>query len=165
MSPASLSEVRKSPLLAPYLRPALYVPELKSRKKAAAIEEMVAVLSAEKLTGHPEGVLEAVRMREELGSTGLGKGIALPHARSTLVTQRAVVVARSAKGIDFDAVDGRPAHLFFLVVAPPLERDPVYLKLMAEIVRAVRLAKTRQRLLDASDFKAVRRILIGAIDE
>ena len=63
------------------------------------------------------------------------------------------------------AGDARPAHLFFLVVAPPLERDPVYLKLMAEIVRAVRLAKTRQRLLDAPDFKAVRRILIGAIDE
>ncbi|HSQ61171.1 MAG TPA: PTS sugar transporter subunit IIA [Acidobacteriota bacterium] len=165
MSPAALSEVRKTPLLAPYLRPALYVSELKSRTKAASIEELVAVLAADKLTRHPEGVLEAVSRREDLGSTGLGKGIALPHARSTLVTQRAVVVARSAKGIDFDAMDGQPAHLFFLVVAPPLERDPVYLKLMAEIVRAVRLAKTRQRLLDAPDFKAVRRILIGAIDE
>lgn len=165
MSPAALSEVRKSPLLAPYLKPALYLSELKSRKKAAAIEELVAPLTADKLTRHPEGVLEAVRMREELGSTGLGKGIALPHARSTLVTQRAVVVGRSAGGIDFDAADGQPAHLLFLVVAPPLERDPVYLKLMAEIVRAVRLAKTRQRLLDAPDFKAFRRILIGAIDE
>jgi mannitol/fructose-specific phosphotransferase system IIA component (Ntr-type) len=98
-----------------------------------------------------------------MGGTGLGKGIAVPHARSTLVKQRAVVIARSTKGVEFDSPDGKPAHLLFLLVAPPLEKDPVYLNLMAEIVGAVRLARTRQRLLDAADFKAFRRILLEAI--
>jgi len=145
-----------------YLRPTLFIPELKSKRKDPALEELVAQVAAAQLTRHPDRVLEAVRRRESMGSTGLGKGIAVPHARSTLVKQRTVVVARSKKGVDYDAPDGKPAQLLFLLVAPPLERDPVYLNLMAEIVGAVRLARTRQRLLDAADFKTFRRILVEA---
>jgi PTS system nitrogen regulatory IIA component len=165
MSTTALSADRKPTLLRQYLRPPLYLPELHAKKKPAALEELVAALVAEKLTRHPDGVLDALRHRETLGSTGLGKGIAMPHARSTLVSGRALVVARSSKGVDFDAVDGRPVHLVFLVVAPPLDRDPLYLNLMAEIVRGVRLAKTRQRLLDAPDFAALKRIMVAAADE
>jgi len=162
MSPATLAQVRESPLLWQHLQQGLFIPELKSKRKSSVLEEMVSVLAAAGLTRHPEGVLEAVRRREALGATGLGKGIAVPHARSTLVTGRAVVVARSRKGVDFDAPDGLPANLCFMIVAPPIERDPVYLSLMAEIVRSVRLAKTRQRLLDAPDFVLMRRILVEA---
>jgi mannitol/fructose-specific phosphotransferase system IIA component (Ntr-type) len=89
----------------------------------------------------------------------------VPHARSTLIAERAVVVARSRKGIDFEAVDGEPVHLLFLVVAPPMERDPIYLKLLADVVRAVRLSRTRQKLSDAPDFETVREILIHAASE
>jgi mannitol/fructose-specific phosphotransferase system IIA component (Ntr-type) len=146
-----------------YLRPSLYISELKSKRKSSVLEELVGRLASEHLTRHPNQVLDAVRRRESMGGTGLGKGIAVPHARSTLVKQRAVVIARSTKGVEFDSPDGKPAHLLFLLVAPPLEKDPVYLNLMAEIVGAVRLARTRQRLLDAADFKAFRRILLEAI--
>jgi mannitol/fructose-specific phosphotransferase system IIA component (Ntr-type) len=162
MSTTTLQPSRAVPLLVQHVRPTLYLPELRNKRKTSVLEEMVEALAAGGVTRHPEAVLDAVRRREALGSTGLGKGIALPHARSTLVTERAVVVARSHKGVDFDAPDGLPAHLCFLIVAPPLERDPVYLKLLAEIVRAVRRARTRQRLLDAPNFPALRRILLEA---
>lgn len=162
MSPATLAAPREAPLLAQHLQQALFISELKSKRKSAALEEMVGALVAAGVTRHPEGVLEAIRRRESLGSTGLGKGIAVPHVRSTLVTERAVVMARSSRGVDFDSPDGLPSNLCFMIVAPPLERDPVYLNLVAEIVRSVRLSKTRQRLLDAPDFAAARRIILEA---
>ena len=123
---------------------------------------MAGALAAARVARTPEPILDALRRREALGSTGLGKGIAVPHARSTMVSERALLVARSSKGIEFDAVDGQPVHLCFLIVAPPLERDPIYLKLVAEIVRATRLARTRQKLIDAPDFAALRTILVEA---
>jgi len=165
MSPVTIAPPRSTPLLWQHLQQALFISELKSKRKSSALEEMVSALVTAEVTRHPDGVLDAVRRREALGSTGLGKGIAVPHARSTLVTERAIVVARSPKGIDFESPDGLPSHLFFMIVAPPLERDPVYLNLLAEIVRSVRLAKTRQRLLDATNFAALRRILHEAAHE
>jgi len=162
MSSATLPATSRTTFLEEYLQPTLFIPELQSKRKAPAMEELVAQLAAAHRTRHPARVLEAVLRRESMGITGLGKGIAVPHARSTLVTERTVVFARSKKGIDYGATDGKPAQLLFLLVAPPLERDPVYLNLMAEIVGAVRLARTRQRLLDAPDFKTFRRILVEA---
>jgi mannitol/fructose-specific phosphotransferase system IIA component (Ntr-type) len=88
----------------------------------------------------------------------------VPHVRSTLVAERALLVARSTKGVEFDSLDGGPVHLCFLIVAPPLEHDPFYLKLVAEIVRSVRLARTRQKLLEAPNFNALREILSEAAD-
>jgi mannitol/fructose-specific phosphotransferase system IIA component (Ntr-type) len=102
-----------------------------------------------------------LRQREALGSTGIGKGVAIPHARSTMVAERAVLLARSSKGVDFDAMDENPVHLIFMIVAPPTERDPIYLQMLAQIVKAVRLAPVRRRILEAPDFGAIR-TLIGA---
>ena len=86
----------------------------------------------------------------------IGKGIAVPHARSTMVTERAVLLARSSKGVEFDAADEGLVHLIFMIVAPPTERDPIYLQMLAQIVRAVRLAPARRRILEAPDFAAIR---------
>src|SRR5512139_2773010 len=151
--------------LGPHLRPELFISELKSRTKDAVLGELVERLAATGTTRAPEAVLAALRQRESLGSTGIGKGIAVPHARSTVVSGRAVVVARSRRGVDFGSVDGTPAHLCFLIVAPPLERDTIYLQLLAQIVRGVRLSRTRQRLLEAPDFETVRAILVKAADD
>jgi len=151
------------PHLETHLRPTLFIPELKNKRKLSVLEEMVAHLAEQKVTRQTGSVLEVLRQREELGSTGVGKGIAIPHGRSTMVAERAVLLARSTKGIEFDAADGNPVHLCFLIVAPPTERDPVYLQLLAEIVRSVRLARTRQRLLEAPDFDSVRSILLGQL--
>lgn len=162
MAPVVTAAPASAPAAELHLRPDLYIPELRTRKKTSVLEEMAHALTAAKVVRSPESILDALRRREALGSTGLGKGIAVPHARSTLVAERALLVARSSKGVEFEAVDDGPVHLCFLIVAPPLERDPIYLKLVAEIVRATRLARTRQKLLDAPNFAAVRGILVEA---
>jgi PTS system nitrogen regulatory IIA component len=142
-----------------FLRPALFIPELRTKKKSSVLEELVEGLVAAGVTKHPDAILELLRQREALGSTGIGKGIAVPHARSTIISERVVLIARSRKGVEFEAADGAPVHLIFLIVAPPLEPDPAYLKLLAEIVHSVRLARVRQRLLDAPTFEAAREVL------
>ena len=162
MTSATLAARKPAAAIEAFLRPSLYLPELRSRKKNAVLDEVAQALSAAGMTRHPAAVAEALRQRESLGSTGIGKGVAVPHARSTLVSERTVLVARSHKGVDFDAIDGNPVHLMFLIAAPPIERDPIYLKLLAEIVRAVRLVKVRQRLLDAPDFDTIREVLAHA---
>ena len=161
MPPATAAERRIETLLELHLRPSLFIPELKNKRKSAVLEEMVAHLASQKVAHLAEPVLEVVRQREALGSTGIGKGIAIPHARSTMVAERAVLLARSVKGVDFDATDGNPVHLCFLIVAPPTEQDPIYLQLLAEIVKSVRLAPARKRILEAQDLDQIRTI-IGA---
>ncbi|HEX7078883.1 MAG TPA: PTS sugar transporter subunit IIA [Candidatus Eisenbacteria bacterium] len=159
----SAAATEPTSVVAPHLRPELFISELRSRKKSSVLEEMVATLALARVTRHPDAVLDVLRRREALGSTGIGRGIAVPHARATMVSERALVVARSKKGVAFDAMDGNPSHLLFLIVAPPIERDPIYLKLVAEIVKAVRLARTRQRILEAPGFDAVRDTLVQAL--
>ncbi len=163
MPTAPIAERRLATHLESYLRPELYIPELKSRRKSSVLEELVSHLAEQKVARFPDPVLEVLRQREALGSTGIGKGIAIPHARSTMVAERAVLFARSKKGIDFDAVDESPVHLCLLIVAPPTENDPIYLALLAEIVKALRLARVRQRLLDAPDFETVRNLILAQL--
>ena len=144
------------------LRSTLYLPNLSARRKTSALEEMVQALVPAGVTRYPAAILDLLAQREALGSTAIGKGIAVPHARSALIAERAVLVARSIRGIDFDAPDGKSVQLFFLIVAPSAGQDPIYLKLLADIVRAVRLTKVRQRLIEAPDFTAVQEALIHA---
>jgi len=143
-----------------FLRLDLFIPELRSHKKASVLEEMVGALARAGVTRNPEVVLQLLYEREALGSTAIGKGVAVPHGRSVLIGERAVLCARSSEGVDFDAPDGAPVRLLFLLVAPSMERDPIYLKLLAEVVRAVRLSKNRQLLLKARNFGAVREALL-----
>ena len=163
MLTVSTAERRIETHLEVHLRPTLFIPELRNRKKSAVLEEMVAHLAEQKVARHADALLEVLRQREALGSTGIGKGIAVPHARSTMVAERAVLLARSSKGVDFDASDGNPVHLCFLIVAPPTERDPVYLQMLAEIVRAVRLAPVRKKILEAPDFGAIRAVIAAQL--
>ncbi len=123
-----------------YLRPTLFIPELKNRKKSAVLEEMVAHLAQHQM-------------------------IAVPHARSTMVAERAVLLARSSKGVEFDAADESPVHLIFMIVAPPVERDPIYLQMLAQIVKAVRLAPARRRILEAPNFGAIRTLIAAQLSD
>lgn len=148
-----------------HLRPALFIPELKTKKKSSVLEEMVAHLALHQVARQADALLEVVRQREALGSTGIGKGIAVPHARSTMVAERAVLLARSTKGVEFDAADGNPVHLIFLIVAPPTEKDPIYLEMLAQIVRSVRLAPARRRILEAPDFATIRGLIAAQLDD
>ena len=165
MTYATIDTAKPATLLESFLRPQLFIPELRSHKKSSVLEEMVEALARAGVTRNPEVVLQLLHEREALGSTAIGKGVAVPHGRSVLIGERAVVCARSSEGVDFDSPDGAPVKLVFLLVAPAMERDPIYLKLLAEVVRAIRLSKNRQALLKAPHFSALREALLHGAAE
>lgn len=110
--------------LASLIKPERINLALKAKKKNDVIEELVGMIK----TGEDADLLyDTLLKREELGSTGIGKGIAIPHCRSLLIDKLEVAVGWSAKGVDFDSIDKKSAHLFFLIVAPPQDPGNQYL--------------------------------------
>ncbi|MDZ4803790.1 MAG: PTS sugar transporter subunit IIA [Candidatus Eisenbacteria bacterium] len=142
-----------------------FIPELKATNRDAALREMVETLEIGQQVRDREILLEMLRQREQLGSTGIGRGVAVPHGRSLAISQLMVVVARSTPGIDFEAMDSKPVHLIFLTAAPPQERANLYLPLLGKIVELVKSARVRKKLLSARDFAAFAAIMIEVDDD
>ena len=142
----------------------LFIPELSAKDKDGALKEMVECLVQAKRIQEGEILLQMLRQREHLGSTGIGRGVAVPHGRTLAMTRLAVVFARSEAGIEFEAMDEKPVHLVFLTVAPPQERTNLYLPVLGKIVEMVKGAKNRRRLLGAKDFDEVAEVLEEADD-
>ena len=106
-------------------------------------------------------VLEAVIEREKLGSTGVGHGVAIPHARTPLVSDVCGVFGRLKQPVDFDAVDDRPADLIFLLLAPE-DAGAEHLKALAQVSRMFRREDIRRSLRAAPDAQAMTHILVSA---
>ena len=106
---------------------------LGSRKKESVIGELVELLPVGESI--KSMLKDNLLKREKMGSTGVGKGIAIPHCRSVLVDKLTIIIGRSKRGIDFDAQDGKPVHLLFLIVAPPQPRPLEYLVILGEIAK------------------------------
>jgi nitrogen PTS system EIIA component len=118
------------------LVPGSVLPALKVNGKKQAVQELSA--RAASVTGLPErDVFDAVLQRERLGSTGIGAGIAIPHCKLPKVTKLHGVFARLEKPIDFDALDGEPVDLIFLLVAPEAAGAD-HLKALARMARLLR---------------------------
>jgi fructose-specific phosphotransferase system IIA component len=110
---------------------------LQAQTKDAAIRELVQVLVDAGTIQDPEATCDAVLAREALGSTGLENGLAVPHAKTTAVTDLAIAIGISPKGVEFSALDGQPSHLLFLLIAPPDKSGP-HIEALAEIARLTR---------------------------
>jgi len=121
---------------------------LESGNKEEIIEELVSLLVDTSDVSDADTIFEAVMGREREGSTGLEKGVAIPHAKSDAVKSLSIVIGISREGVDFEAQDGKPSHLFFLMVAPTSESGP-HVQAIAKIVKMIKLDKFRKRLLDA----------------
>jgi PTS system nitrogen regulatory IIA component len=145
--------------LSEFFEEELFIPQLKATDKEGALDELVAALVGAQRIKEGEILLQMLRQREHLGSTGIGRGVAVPHGRTLAISRLAVVFGRSQEGVDFDAMDGKPVHLVFLTVAPPQERSNLYLPVLGKIVEMVKSAKNRRRLLSAKDFDEVAEIL------
>ncbi|MFH1680980.1 MAG: PTS sugar transporter subunit IIA [Candidatus Eisenbacteria bacterium] len=145
--------------LSDYLDPNSLALSLKAGTKDEVLEELVGLLPID--AGSRNIALHLVKSREELGSTGVGKGIAIPHVRSTIFPNIMLAYGRSEKGIDFGAVDGQPVHNFFLVASPPIDPSNLYHPILAQIVRLVRLARNRKKLTES----ASKAELLNLIDE
>ena len=111
---------------------------LSSLKKIDALEEMVKALRERGLLSRSEGVFEDLKKREEVGSTGIGRSIALPHSQGEGIEKPLIALGVSRKGVDYDSGDGLPVHLLFLVLSP-MKPAGRHLELLAA---AARLAKT-----------------------
>lgn len=108
-------------------------------------------------------LLDAVVERERLGATGVGDGVAIPHARTNLVTEVACIFARLKQPVDFDAPDGRPADLIFLLIAPE-EAGADHLKALAQVSRLMRRQDIRQALRAAPDANALTAVLANGVN-
>jgi PTS system nitrogen regulatory IIA component len=114
--------------------------DLNGRKREAVLNEMVAFLKKKQKVAKEKELFDKLIKREELGSTAIGNGVAIPHCKSKAVKQSLVLLAVSREGVDFKAMDGKPAHLFFLVVSPP-ENPSLNLQILAAIAHLVRKSK------------------------
>ena len=114
-------------------------PQLNADDKDTAIQEMVeALVEAGQLTaGDKDEIIAAVMKREELGSTGIGRGVAVPHTKHAVVEKLVGTVAVSADGIDFNSLDGENVQLFFLLISPP-DRPGDHLRALENITRHLR---------------------------
>lgn len=124
--------------------------ELVGDSKAEVIDELAGVVAAR----HPEIVrtrlVQALEDRERLNSTALGDGVAIPHGKLAGVKRVVAAFGRSPAGVDFSSLDGKPTHLFFLLVAPE-DSAGAHLKALARVSRLLKDDGFRARLMHATD--------------
>jgi mannitol/fructose-specific phosphotransferase system IIA component (Ntr-type) len=131
-----------------FLAPSAISLDLQAKTKEAVLDELLGLLGVdERATGT---LARLLRRREALGSTGVGKGIAIPHCRSLAVNRLRLAFGLHPQGVDYDAVDGRPVHIFFLIVAPPVEVANQYLQVLGRIAQFAQQADVAERLRSLS---------------
>jgi len=133
-------------------------PRLESKTKDEVLEELTDLLEKTGKVTNREEFLRVIREREELGSTGIGYNIAIPHARSTGIKGLTGAFGISKEGIEFDALDKEPVYLFFVLAAPKNAAGD-YLKALATISRLLRNRKSRQALMKADTVGEIVKII------
>jgi len=128
------------------------------RTKRDVLAEMSAALAKVEPQIEADRLLEVLLEREELQSTGIGEGVAIPHGKMAGLDRLVASFARSPEGVEFDSIDGQPTHHFFLLVVPE-HSGGQYLKALARISRFFRDAAFRQRLSEAETLEDVLRTI------
>ena len=122
--------------------------ELEGNTKDDILKELIGLLG---LDDKSEGMLfKMLKRRENLGSTGIGRSIAIPHCRSLVVNKLRVAFGRKSDGVDFKAIDEKPVRFFFLIVAPPLEVSNQYLPVLGKIAQFSKEPDVPDRLFQIS---------------
>lgn len=137
------------------------VRDLKATTKDGVLEEMVDLVCTSDAVSDRQALLSAVRERERVLSTGIGLGIAIPHAKIPGVSRFVVAVGRHPTGIEFDAIDGRPVHLVVLIAGPQDAQDR-YLRLLARLSGRLKQEDVRRRLMAAKGNEEIVSILASA---
>ena len=122
--------------------------ELMGETKDDVLRELIKLMGLDERS--EEMLFKMLKRREELGSTGIGRGIAIPHSRSLVVSKLRVAFGRKAAGVDYKSIDNQPAKFFFLIVAPPLEVSNQYLPVLGKIAQFAKEESVPQRLLEIS---------------
>jgi PTS system fructose-specific IIC component len=141
-----------------YLKLEAIIMEIKAKEKIAAINELVEHMVAKKLVRDGKEFIKALAKRENLESTGIGDGIAIPHARTDAVQDLILAFARSPQGIDFSSIDGKPSHIIFLIASPEGKKSE-YIMALAKLSRLLRKHPVRELLRDAKNPKEIMDII------
>jgi PTS system nitrogen regulatory IIA component len=140
------------------LQPDDIIPALVAETKDGVLAELAGRVEER----HPglmrQELLQILQERERLGSTGIGDGIAIPHGKLREARDLVMLFGRSRTGVDFNALDGRPVYLFFLLVAPD-DAIGIHLKMLARISRILKDPTVRKALLEAPDAPAIHAII------
>jgi len=128
------------------------VTNLQATDKEGALKELVEVLAKVKDIGDKKAIVKALLERENLGSTGIGQGIAIPHGKTDRIDEMVAVLGISKKGVNFEALDGEPVYIFFLLVARKDSAGP-HLKALAKISRLLRDSFVCDKLKGSKDAK------------
>jgi mannitol/fructose-specific phosphotransferase system IIA component (Ntr-type) len=137
-----------------YLRPELILLDFEADGVEASLRAMVANLAECGVIEREQPVLDALLERESAQSTGIGGGVAIPHAVYAELTATVIELALSRTGIDFLSLDGAPAHAIFLLLSPPAASS-THIKLLARIARLMRQPDFLEQLLNANTADAV----------
>jgi PTS system nitrogen regulatory IIA component len=147
-----------------FIRTGGVIPDLTAESK----EEALGKLSDKSVEIEPslvrERVLAVLREREQLGSTGIGGGVAIPHGKLSEISRILIVVARGMGGIPFDAVDNRKVHIVFLLLAPD-ESATLYLKILARVSRLLKAPGVYERIMNAPDEASIRQVIEEGDDQ
>ncbi|MBF0407289.1 MAG: PTS sugar transporter subunit IIA [Candidatus Riflebacteria bacterium] len=144
--------------LTEFISPQLIKLELSSSRKVDAIKELIDLLDKAGYVTDAGAFLKSVLEREKVGSTGIGKGIAIPHSRTQTVREVVVAIGRAKAGIEFDSLDNKPVQLIFLIAAP-IESGGLYLKALARLSRLLRYQEFRTELLEAQTVEDIVKII------
>ncbi|MDE2811231.1 MAG: PTS sugar transporter subunit IIA [Gemmatimonadota bacterium] len=128
--------------------------DLKGESKEDIIAELVNSLPVGDAITDREQVLQAVLDREKIMSTGIGDGIAIPHGKSAAVTELVAAMGTQQRGMDFDALDGEPAYVFFLLVSPANVSGP-HIKALARISRLLKNDEFKKKLIEADSAEEI----------
>ena len=130
-----------------------------AKTKTEALDELVNTLIKGGLKLHSAKVIEVLQQREKLGSTGIGDGLAIPHGKISTLDEIVVAFGRSKEGVDFDSLDGKPVHIFFLLLAPENSVGQ-HLKVLAKISKMFKKANFRQKLIETESKSNLYKLII-----
>lgn len=120
--------------------------DIKSKSKNEVIEELVGLITTSNMVTDRELLLKDIKEREELVTTGIGYGVAFPHAKTKSVKGIVIAFGRSSEGLDFEAIDHKPVYLFFLIAAPE-DAIGAHLNVMSRLSYLMKSEENRQRLM------------------
>lgn len=134
------------------------IANLQAKDKVSVIRELAEALVRSNPSLNTENVTDILLAREKLGSTGIGSGVAIPHGKLPELEEIIAGFGRSVTGVDFDAQDGEPSHLFFVLLAPE-DSAGLHLKALAKLSRLLKNSMFRDRLMEAGDRATLYRII------
>lgn len=140
------------------------IPDLEASGRDEVFEKLINCLSDEDLLDSSDEALKALRDREEILSTGIGEGLAIPHAKMDSLDDFLAAFARIPEGVDFKSLDGKPAHLVFLLLSPKGEAGR-HVRVLARVSRILKNASFRERLMDAKTEDSIFDLILEADDE